>query len=149
MNSLFTQPGMDSILKRLASLAAGSTRQWGKMTPSQALTHCSLVLETATGLNPVKQSFLGKIVTPFIRSTVLGDKPFSKNSPTDPKFVVSDAGEFEAERKRLVGLLGKFQQLGPEKVGQNEHSFFGKLTGDEWGRLQYKHIDHHLRQYGV
>jgi len=27
--------------------------------------------------------------------------------------------------------------------------FFGKLSGKEWGELMYKHIDHHLRQFGA
>ena len=97
----------------------------------------------------MKQVFLGKLVTPFIRRTVLGEKPFRKNVPTDPTFVVSDRRDFEEERTRLATLIDRFVQHGPESAGRYPHAFFGRLSGDEWGRLMYKHIDHHLRQFGV
>ncbi|MCC6132337.1 MAG: DUF1569 domain-containing protein [Acidobacteria bacterium] len=149
MKSLLDPTDMDSILRRLSRLQAKSNRQWGKMNPSQMLSHCSAVLESATGVKPVKQKLLGKIITPFIRSTVLGEKPFGKNAPTDPSFVMSDEHDFEKEKARLQGLLARFSEVGPEKLGEAEHIFFGKLTGEEWGRLSYKHLDHHFRQFGV
>jgi len=149
MKSVFDPTDRDALLSRLNALEAGATRQWGTMNPAQMLTHCSLVLETATGDRPMKQKLLGKIVTPLIRSSILGEKPFSKNSPTDPTFVVSDAKDFVAERKRLVSLLNRFVERGPAEAGRQTHTFFGKLSGEEWGQLTYKHLDHHLRQFGV
>ncbi|MDZ4803510.1 MAG: DUF1569 domain-containing protein [Candidatus Eisenbacteria bacterium] len=26
---------------------------------------------------------------------------------------------------------------------------FGNLSVDEWGKLSWKHLDHHLRQFGA
>ena len=149
MKTLFAPFDRDSILQRLSALEAGATRQWGKMNPAQMLCHCSRAFETATGVSPKKQAFLGKLLTPFIRSSVLGEKPFSKNSPTDPTFVVSDERDFAAERTRLTELIDRFVQRGPAAAGNETHSFFGRLSGDEWGRLMYKHLDHHLRQFGA
>lgn len=149
MSTLFDAADRDSILQRLAKLEAGSTRQWGKMNPAQALTHCSLALETATGVRPMKQKLIGKLLAPLVRSSVLGEKPFGKNSPTDPTFVVSDARDFAKERERLVGLVERFAKAGPEGAASYTHAFFGKLAGEEWGRLMYKHLDHHLRQFGA
>jgi len=149
MNTLFAPADRESILTRLAALQPGATRQWGKMNPAQMLCHCSRALETASGVSPKKQAFLGKLLTPFIRSSVLGEKPFSKNSPTDPTFVVSDERDFAAERARLAELIDRFVQRGPEAAGGETHSFFGRLSGDEWGRLMYKHLDHHLQQFGA
>lgn len=148
MNTLFDQADRAELLSRLANLKPASTRLWGKMTPAQMLAHCSRVLETAVGITPRKQALLGKIVTPFIRSMIVGEKPFGRNSPTDPKFVISDERDFDAERKRLVELVELFAQRGPEAAGKATHSFFGKLSGEEWGTLSYKHLDHHLRQFG-
>ena len=34
-------------------------------------------------------------------------------------------------------------------VTQDPHPFFGRMTGEEWDRLLWKHLDHHLRQFGV
>jgi hypothetical protein len=148
MNSLFAPADREALLARLANLQPSSTRLWGKMNPAQMLTHCTRALETAAGVTPRKQAFLGKILTPFIRASVVGEKPFSRNSPTDPTFVVSDERDFETERKRLLEVIDLFVSRGPELAGKQTHSFFGKLNGEEWGVLSYKHIDHHLRQFG-
>ena len=148
MKSLFVREDRDAILARVAALQPGSQRLWGKMDPAQMLCHCSRALETGTGDRPMKQAFVGKIFAPFVRSSILGAKPFGKNSPTDPTFVVSDQRDFEAERTRLIALIDRFVSRGRDAAGEMTHAFFGKLTGEEWGRLMYKHIDHHLRQFG-
>lgn len=146
--SLFVPADRESLLRRIQALDPDSARQWGKMNPAQMLCHCSRALETATGDRPMKQKLIGKILMPFFRSSILGEKPFSKNSPTDPTFVVSDEREFAAERARLTDLIDRFVANGAALAGTLTHAFFGKMTGDEWGELMYKHIDHHLRQFG-
>ena len=149
MNSLFHPADREALSRRIAALEPAAQRQWGKMDPAQALLHCAIGLEAATGSRPMKQVFLGKLITPFIRGRVLGPKPFRKNSPTDPTFVVSDARDFEAERTRFATTIDPFIQRGPGAAAKETHAFFGRLSGDEWGRLMYKHLDHHLRQFGV
>ena len=148
MQTLFERADRDAIVTRIQELQPSNTRLWGKMSPAQMMSHCSAVLETAVGIAPRKQALLGRIVTPFIRAAVLGEKPFGRNSPTDPKFVVSDERDFEKERRRLLDLIALFASRGPEEAGRATHSFFGKLSGPEWGVLSYKHLDHHLRQFG-
>ena len=148
MKNLFDPADGEALLQRLKALRPDSPRQWGKMDGAQMLAHCALGLEAATGDRPMKQKFLGKLLTPFIRSMVLGEKPFSRNSPTDPAFVVSDPRQFEAERARLADLIRRFVQRGPNAAGQETHVFFGQLRGEEWGRLMHKHLDHHFRQFG-
>lgn len=149
MHTVFNSADRDALVARFHKLEPASTRQWGKMNPAQMLTHCTRALEAGAGVTTAKQAFLGKIVTPLIRKSVFGEKPFGRNSPTDPKFVVSDERDFEAERKRLLEVLALFVQRGPEGATNRMHSFFGKLKGEEWGILTYKHLDHHLRQFGV
>ena len=149
MKSLFNPPDREALAHRLATLESGTLRQWGRMDPAQMLLHCARGLEAATGDRPMKQVILGKLITPFIRGMVLGERPFRKNSPTDPTFVVADARDFEAERIRLATLIDRFVQRGPESAGKATHTVFGRLNGDEWGRLMHKHLDHHLRQFGV
>lgn len=148
MKSLFQPPDRDDILTRLDHLRPECTRQWGKMDPAQMLYHCAQAIETATGDRPMKQAFLGKLLMPFFRSSILGPKPFSRNSPTDPTFVASGEKDFSAERTRLVGLIHRFVERGEAAAAKETHAFFGRMTGEEWGELMYKHIDHHLRQFG-
>ena len=149
MQSLFKPADREDLSRRLAALEPGAQRQWGKMDPAQMLLHCAIGLEAATGDRPTKQSFLGKLVKPFIIRTVLGEKPFRRSVPTDPTFVVSDAQDFGLERARLAMIIDRFVQRGPESAERQTHVFFGRLSGDQWGRLMYKHLDHHLRQFGV
>ena len=61
---------------------------------------------------------------------------------------MSAPGDFEAERSRLVQLIGRLSSEGPDRAEGRVHPFFGKLTGEQWGILVHKHIDHHLRQFG-
>lgn len=149
MNSLFNPADRDALARRLAELEPGAQRQWGKMDPAQMMKHCSLALGDPLGDRQVKQLLLGKLVTPFIRGQVFGDKPFRRNAPTDPIYVVSSPQDFEAERTRLATLIDRVVQRGTAKVDGSVHPFFGRLSGDQWGQLIYKHFDHHLRQFGV
>jgi len=148
MKTLFDQADRESILQRLGALQAGSERKWGKMNAAQMVTHCARALETGTGDRPMKQKLIGKILMPFFRSSILGEKPFSRNSPTDPSFIVSDDREFTIERQHLIDLIHRLAERGPTEAAKQTHAFFGKLTGEEWGELMYKHIDHHLQQFG-
>ena len=148
MKSLFAAADRDDVVARIHALQPESVRGWGKMNPAQMLCHCSRALETATGDRPMKQKLLGRILMPFIRSSILGEKPFGRNSPTDPTFVVSDTRDFGAERARLLDLIQRFVDRGEPAAARETHAFFGTMTGKEWGELMYKHLDHHLRQFG-
>ena len=72
-----------------------------------------------------------------------------RNSPTVNSLVVEDERDLGAERERLCLLIDRFSGAGPEGCTKHPHSFFGRLTPEEWARLMYKHLDHHLRQFGV
>ncbi|GLH71378.1 hypothetical protein GETHPA_29120 [Geothrix rubra] len=149
MMSLFHPPDCDAVRCRFAELHPGGPRLWGRMDAAQMLAHCAKGLEAATTDRPVRQAFLGRLVSPLIRPLVLGDRPFRRNAPTSPLFVVAEPRDFEAEMRRLAHLIDRFVQRGPARAAQVPHVFFGRLSGDQWGRLMYKHLDHHLRQFGV
>ena len=149
MKTLFDPADRESVLERLASLQAGAARQWGKMGPAQMLAHCSVALEMATGDRPRKQKLIGKILGPFVKASLLGEKPFGKNSPTDPAFIVIGEKDFAAEKERLTRLVAAFCEAGPKKASSYTHSFLGRLEGEQWGVMMYKHLDHHLRQFGA
>ncbi len=147
MRNLFDASSKEEILQRLSRLSPAAARQWGKMSVSQMLAHCAAALEAGTGDNPRPQKLIGKVFAPFVRKGLLGDKPFSRGSPTDPAFVVRDERDFARERERVVALVEKFCARGRDEAGREIHSFFGRMTGEEWGRLMYKHLDHHLKQF--
>jgi hypothetical protein len=149
MQSLFEPAARENVHTRLGKVRPDSQKQWGKMSPAQMLAHCANALEVAAGDRPRKQALIGKILAPFVRKKVLGEEPFSRNSPTDPTFVIRDERDFDAEKSRLVAVIDRFCDRGPDHAGRQTHSFLGRLSGEEWGVMMYKHLDHHFRQFGV
>lgn len=149
MKSLFDPGDRQALIRRLEALQPDAPRQWGKMAPAQMLCHCAIALETGTGDRPMQQKLIGKILMPFFKKKLLGDRAFDRNSPTDPSFVVRNDCDFTAERTRLIALIERFAQRGPASAATQTHAFFGRLTGEQWGELMYKHIDHHLQQFGT
>ncbi|MGE5233175.1 MAG: DUF1569 domain-containing protein [Acidobacteriota bacterium] len=149
MRSLFDPADRRAILDRLAALSPESPRQWGKMDVAQMMAHCVVPLAIAAGDGPTKQRWIGRLLTPLIRSSVLGEKPFSRNGPTDPDFKIVDRREFATEKERLRAAIEAFAGRGPDYVSHRLHPFFGRLSGAEWGVLMHKHLDHHLRQFAV
>jgi len=150
MKTLYEKEQADEIRSRLQNIHADSVRQWGKMTPAQAMAHCANAMESAVGDENPPRSLIGRFMGPIARAMILkDDKPFSRNSPTAPNLVISDEREFEKERQRLVTLVNRFVDGGRSKCTRNPHQFFGRLSPDQWGLLMYKHLDHHLRQFGA
>src|SRR5580658_7286118 len=150
MKNLFETTRVDEIKQRLAQLRPDSGRQWGRMNAAQAIAHCSAGLEWAVGDRIPPRMFLGRIIGRFVKPLVLrNDEPMRRNSPTAKDLVVQDQRNLEVERERMCRLIDRFAAAGPEGCTSHPHSFFGRLTPDEWAILMYKHLDHHLRQFGV
>lgn len=149
MQNLFNPGDRAAITQRLSTLQPSSPRQWGKMNPAQMLAHCAMVMEIGCGERVMKQILIGRLLAPFVRRTALGETPFRRNGPTGREFKILDERDFAAEHKRLAGLVDRFCARGPAGAEGVVHPFFGRLSADDWGRLMYKHLDHHLRQFNV
>jgi uncharacterized protein DUF1569 len=150
MKNLFEAGRAEEVKERMARLRPDSERQWGKMNAAQALAHCSAAVEWAVGDRIPPRMFLGRIIGRIVKPMVLGnDEPMRRNSPTATDLVVQDERDLGKERERLRGLIDRFAAAGPKGCTTYPHSFFGPLTPEEWATLMYKHLDHHLRQFGV
>ena len=150
MRNLFDPATAEELKQRIGGLGLVSPRLWGKMNAAQAVAHCSLGLEWAVGDVVPPRMFIGRIIGTIIKPFVLGDdKPMRPNSPTSPTLIVQDERDLAFEQQRLCSLIDRFTAGGPRAFTTRPHSFFGNLTPDEWAILMYKHLDHHLRQFGV
>ena len=150
MKNLFEVATANEVKDRIGKLGPKSERQWGKMTAPQALAHCATSMEWAVGDKNEPRMFIGRLIGPMAKSRVLkGDGPMARNAPTAKSLVVSDDRDLAKERQRLCALIDRFSAGGPEGCTKHPHTFFGPLTPDEWSTLMYKHLDHHLRQFGV
>jgi hypothetical protein len=151
MKNLFEAGRADELKARVAQLGPECERVWGSMTPAQVMAHCSKSLEWALGERiPPRARLIVRIMGRTIKPMVFkDDKPIRRNSPTSPDLIVHDEPNLEAERARLYSLIDQFAAAGPEGCTTHPHSFFGPLKPSEWAILTYKHLDHHLRQFGV
>lgn len=149
MNSIFESTHTNHILRRIDKLTINSQPKWGKMNVSQMLAHCSAFQDIAIGYSAPRRSWLGILLGRFAKPILYNDKPLACNLPTIPDILITGEKDFETEKERLKQKLIRLQKNGPETCTDHPHPFFGKLTSEQWGRGIYKHLDHHLRQFGV
>jgi Protein of unknown function (DUF1569) len=149
MKNLYESETVDEVLGRINRLQPATQRQWGKMDVAQMMAHCSAALDMASGrINP-PQMLIGRVLGPLLKPIYTNEKPFSKNSPTDKQLRVADPRDFAWEQERLKGCVRQFHEGGEVKCTRHPHPFFGALSPQDWSRGMYKHLDHHLRQFGV
>jgi hypothetical protein len=151
MKNLFDAAVANEVKARLGQLEPHSERLWGKMTAAQTLAHCSVSMQWAVGeVVPEELALPARLMGRVVKPMVFGnDEPIRKNSPTAGSLIVAGERDFGKERERLLGLIDKFAAGGAAGCTRNPHSFFGRMTPQEWAILMYKHLDHHLRQFGV
>lgn len=139
------------VKSRLNNLEPQTERRWGKMTAAQMLAHCSLSMQWAVGeVVPERGTLPVRLVGRLVKPMVFrNEDPLRKNSPTAKSLIVVDLRDLSKERSRLSALIDRFAVGGTAACTKNPHPFFGTLTPEQWAVLMYKHLDHHLRQFGV
>ena len=146
-DTLFDPPAVDGIRVRLERLRPDAHAQWGKMNVAQALAHMAATMEMSLGDHTPPRVLIGRLLGRFIKPRALA-APMRQGNPTSPDLRIADERNFESERKRLRGLIDRFADGGPQAVTKSPHPFFGPMTTDEWALQMWKHLDHHLRQFG-
>jgi Protein of unknown function (DUF1569) len=148
MKSLFEAQAVDEVISRVNKLQPSTVRLWGKMDVAQMMAHCSAGFDMASGRLIRPRPLIGRLIGPFFKSIYSNDKPFSRNTPTDDKLRISGERDFGREKEQLKVLIRQFRDGGEAQCTTHPHPFFGTLTPREWGIGMYKHLDHHLRQFG-
>ena len=150
MRNLFDREDCEVTIGRINQLSKKSQPQWGKMSADKMLAHCNVMFDmTFTDKYP-KFSFAKVLLLKLlIKKSVVGPNPYPKNGRTAPDFIISDTRVFEDERAKLIQYLKEVQELGAVFFEDKFYRSFGKLSSQEWNMMFYKHLDHHLRQFGV
>lgn len=136
----------DSIRSRIEALTATSPARWGRMSAGQMMWHCNQILKTSLRdiqVEPRRPPF----PVPVLK-LMLFHMPWPHGAPTAPEYVAGAPRDFDAERAQCLQLIERFQARKMEDDGWGR-AVFGEITGVEWSRLQAKHLDHHLKQFGV
>jgi hypothetical protein len=151
MKSLFDASAHSEIVSRIDNLTPEATPSWGKMSVGQMCTHCQMPLEIAMEkrtLTGKKPGFMKRLVFKLYKPLMYNDKPWSQNLPTVRDFIVKEDKNVATEKVKLQELVSEFHQYKEAKEWPS-HPMFGNFTAEQWGKMQYKHLDHHLNQFGV
>src|SRR5688572_18055216 len=147
MPSLHDENDRAAIQKRVRALQPDSPRRWGKMSIGQMLWHVNEAMEAAIGrvqLPPAKSPPLPRWLMKFIVINL----PWPRGAPTLPSWVARKDCDFLAERDRCLRLI---DELASRRLDDRwpASPILGAMTGSEVTRLQAKHLNHHLTQFGA
>jgi hypothetical protein len=139
----------ESLLGRIAQLTSDAVPQWGKMNTAQMCSHCAEVAQVAGGKALVGTPWYIRLMGGFIKKMVVSEKPYPRGVRTHPQFVIATGADFEEQKARLLEVLDGLHSAGRARAAETRHPLFGPMTAEEHGWLTYKHLDHHLNQFGV
>ena len=135
------------IMRRLRQLRPDSARRWGKMSVAQMLWHVNCGLENALGRYEVKEQKL-PLPHSVVKFLVLNFPWRKGKTPTAREFLATGKYDFETERARLLRLIDDLCSKSLDDTW-GRSSFMGPMTGRDWSRLEARHLDHHLSQFGA
>ncbi len=150
MSNVFSTVDTNEITSRISKLTPDSKPLWGKMSVAKMLAHCNVTYELVyEDKHPKPNPIIKFILKTFVKKLVVNEIPYKHNSQTAPYFIIKDNKDFEYEKARLITHINKTQQLGENHFDGKESHSFGILSKTEWNNMFYKHLNHHLSQFGV
>src|SRR4029453_17376602 len=129
-------------------LSVSSTGGWGSMDVTAMLKHLRLSAQMTVGELAVPSANKRVFQVFPLKHLILYVFPFPKGAPTAPALLPGAAASFEEERAAVLALLDRVG-AGPREGAGPAHPLFGPLSWREWGTATYKHVDHHLKQFGA
>ncbi|MFN8260929.1 MAG: hypothetical protein U0X41_08365 [Chitinophagales bacterium] len=148
--SIYEASVAQGFIDRINKLTPETSPKWGKMDVARMLAHCCVTYEYIFEERTDRPNFfLKQLLKCVVKNKVVSETPYPQNGPTGPAFIIADARNFEKEKARLIGYIQKVSEKGPAFFEGKESVSFGVLTIPEWNNMMYKHLDHHLAQFGV
>ena len=139
----------EALLRRIDQLSSEAMPGWGTMNAAQMCAHCAEVAEVASGKALVGTPWYIRLMGGLIKKMVVSKKPYPRGARTHPQFEFGTEADFAEQKARLVRVLDGLHSGGRARAAERTHPLFGAMTADEHGWLTYKHLDHHLTQFGV
>jgi hypothetical protein len=151
MQSLYHAPDRNNLISCLRTITPESSRKWGRMSAHQMICHLSDTLRITLGERSATPN--GNVLSHTLIKHISLSTPFPwpkgvESSPElDPEQGGTQATEFKADLEELIHLIGRC--AGHETDQWSDHPFFGPMNRRDWGRFNYRHIRHHLQQFGA
>jgi len=147
MKTVLNPATRDELITRVNTITQNSKPLWGKMNVYQMLKHATLADEMYLGKHKTDRAFIGRIFGKIALKKVLGnDSPLAKGTPTMPFMKIKEEnGDIPTQKQAWITTINEYETY----KGNFIHPFFGRMTEEQLGQMAYKHIDHHLRQFGA
>ena len=148
MKSVWNAQDHGELRDRVLQLTPERAAAWGKMNAPQMVAHLIDAIRMASGELATAPKNIPLLRYPPMKQLFVYCLPFPKGAPTAPELLARKPEEWTVEIGQLRDQLDRFVSRGPAATA-TAHPLFGRLTGRAWGALVYRHMDHHLRQFGV
>lgn len=146
MNSVKDSTVRESLLARLTHLTPERRGQWGSMTAHGMVCHLSDQMRVA--LNDVackrRDNLLSRTVAHWLVIHTPLPTPRGRIQ-TAPEMQQTPPGDWATD----LAACGELLRAVGNREATGIHPAFGPLSDREWGLLVWKHMDHHLKQFGV
>ena len=147
----FITKEMMPLFKNLSTNAMGN---WGKMNGQQMVEHVAAFFLVST------EKIKFDLVTPAehlpkYREFLFSDKEFRENTKAPGNVIGEEAlplryANMDEALKKLSESIAYFEYFFKDDADKKTlHPVFGELNYEEWVLLHYKHVMHHLRQFGL
>jgi hypothetical protein len=157
MHSLLREDSRHRLCTRVVSLTPDATARWGRFTAPAMLSHIIQSMRVMLGDIPMPDERTPWVVRHApLKHLLIYVLPFPKGLPTSRVLLQRRSADsatmtkedWKKEIDEFRTLVTRLQDSDPAAAWPT-HAAFGAMSGREWGVLQYRHIDHHLRQFGV
>lgn len=150
MKTIRNHAQREIIIARINKLNGDEKPLWGKMTADQMMSHLVQATELPFVETVADRSNLVSRI--FIKPLILYVLTMPKEVKVSPDLNQQENGRkpqgFDVDKAVLLNSIEKLGTL-PTDHKCLAHPFFGKMTAKEWAIIAHKHIDHHLKQFGV
>ena len=149
MKTMWDADSAREIRDRVARVAPDRPGTWGRLSAPQMVCHLADSMKMALGELPVASKRLPIRYAP-LKQLIVYLAPFPKNAPTAPELLARPPREWPADVAELQALVDRLATRGQDAAfAWPEHPAFGHLSRRAWGVLVYRHMDHHLKQFGA
>jgi hypothetical protein len=147
MKSIWQDQHREEINDRVGRVSWDRPGAWGKFTAPKMICHLADSLKMAMGDLPVAPKRL-PIRYPPLKQLIIYAAPFPKGAPTAPELLAREPREWANDVADVQALLARAASARTTETWP-EHPAFGRLSKRAWGVLIYRHMDHHLKQFGA
>ncbi len=143
--TLLSDADRAQVIARLRRVTPDRAPLWGSFTAPRMLCHVTDQLRVATGIiiGRHRDSLLRRTLLKWIVVHSSMQAPPGKVR-TVPEMLSTVPTTWDADLATCIRLIN---EVGRGKAN-GRHPAFGPLSASEWGRIAWKHLDHHLRQFG-